>query len=366
MIHVRKPLRRPNIKTTISRRAHNQRAPAIQHSSAPPQVDRPVNVVLRVRGQLYIRSGLRRRGHAHIVHPRIVPCFLNSRARRTHRIPCAVRMRRGHRDRSAAPSRCAGSSRDRHSFRRPRSGNINSVGVMIRARSRVDPQRTRIQMNRDIPRRPQIVRRCLRPVPTRRHIPDVRQVVDGKLCSRRLRNHLARRRIRRKVPAPAAARRPGPVPNSLAGTNPEIRSDFDASPTSTYCFVAAWFADAGFPGSVIGPVIVPPAVGRKIPDPTLVTEASTYALFATCPVLVGVGTLGAVENVFAPMIVSVPARCTTALSFAFVASDEFTYCSETACPATPAPGVVRTAARFAGDVVGTTQYSVLTCPGPIW
>src|SRR5450432_4594843 len=35
-----------------------------------------------------------------------------------------MRMRRGHRDRSAAPSRCAGSSSARQSFRCPRSGNI--------------------------------------------------------------------------------------------------------------------------------------------------------------------------------------------------------------------------------------------------
>ena len=93
---------------------------------------------------------------------------------------------------------------------------------------------------------------------------------------------------------------------------------------------------------------------------------STYALFATSPELTGAGTFGAAANVFTPLIVSVPPRCTTALSFAFVASSEFTYCIETGCPATPDPGVVRTAARFAGEVVGTTQYSVLTAPGPIW
>src|SRR5579863_3895731 len=157
-----------------------------------------------------------------------------------------------------------------------------------------------------------------------------------------------------------------PVPSSFAGTKPEIKSDFDASPKSTYCFVAAWFAAAGFPGSVIGPVIVPPAVGRYTPATTFDTALSTYPLFVTCPVLVGAGTLGGDVKVFDPLIVSVPARCTTALSFALVANDEFTYCSETACPATPAPGVARTAARFAGEVAGTTQYSVLTCPGPIW
>jgi hypothetical protein len=81
-------------------------------------------------------------------------------------------------------------------------------------------------------------------------------------------------------------------------------------------------------------------------------------------VLVGAGTLGAAANVFAPLIVSVPPKCTTALSFALLASSEFTYCIETGWPAIPDPGVIRTAARFAVDVVGTIQYSVLVCPGP--
>src|ERR1039457_1001391 len=107
-------------------------------------------------------------------------------------------------------------------------------------------------------------------------------------------------------------------------------------------------------------------LGKKFPAPTFDTDWSTYALFATCPVLVGAGTLGAAANIFAPLIVSVPLKCTTALSSAFVASSEFTYCMETGCPATPEPGVVRTPARFAGDVVGTTQYSVFTWPGPSW
>jgi hypothetical protein len=87
-------------------------------------------------------------------------------------------------------------------------------------------------------------------------------------------------------------------------------------------------------------------------------------LFATSPDPTGAGTFGAAENVFVPVIVSVPARCNTALSLAFVASAEFTYCIETGCPTSPDPGVVRTICRFAGDVVGTTQYSVFTSPGP--
>jgi hypothetical protein len=84
------------------------------------------------------------------------------------------------------------------------------------------------------------------------------------------------------------------------------------------------------------------------------------------PVLVGVGTVGAAANVLTPLIVSAPFRCTTALSFAFVDNSEFTYCIETGCPATPEPGVVRAVARFAGHVVGTSQYSVLPSPGPNW
>jgi hypothetical protein len=89
-------------------------------------------------------------------------------------------------------------------------------------------------------------------------------------------------------------------------------------------------------------------------------------LFATSPVWVGAGTLGAVAKTFAPPIVSDPFKCTTELSFAFVASAVFTYCIETGCAAVPVPGVVRTVARFAGEVVGTTQYSVRTSAGPSW
>jgi hypothetical protein len=81
---------------------------------------------------------------------------------------------------------------------------------------------------------------------------------------------------------------------------------------------------------------------------------------------VGAGTFGALANVFVPLIVSSPLRCTTLLSFAFAASSEFTYCIETGCPATPDPGVVRTVARFAVAAAGTTQYSVFVCPGPSW
>jgi hypothetical protein len=43
-----------------------------------------------------------------------------------------------------------------------------------------------------------------------------------------------------------------------------------------------------------------------------------------------------------------------------------TYCIETGCAAVPVPGVVRTIARFAGEVVGTIQNSVLTSAGPSW
>src|SRR5580700_188576 len=66
-----------------------------------------------------------------------------------------------------------------------------------------------------------------------------------------------------------------PVPNSLAGTSPEIKPAVVLSPRSTYCFVAACSGAAGFDGSVIGPVIVPPAVERKVPAPTLETDVST-------------------------------------------------------------------------------------------
>src|SRR5450631_193838 len=53
-----------------------------------------------------------------------------------------------------------------------------------------------------------------------------------------------------------------PEPNSFAGTIPEIRSALVVSPWSTYDFVDAWSGATGEPGSVIGPDIVPPAVGK--------------------------------------------------------------------------------------------------------
>jgi len=89
-------------------------------------------------------------------------------------------------------------------------------------------------------------------------------------------------------------------------------------------------------------------------------------LLAICPALDGAGTLGALANVFAPFIVSDPFKCTTELSSAFVANAEFTYCIDTGCAASPDPGVMRTVAKLAGEVLGTTQYSVFTCPGPSW
>lgn len=52
-------------------------------------------------------------------------------------------------------------------------------------------------------------------------------------------------------------------------------------------------------------------------------------------------------------------------SSALVASAEFTYCIDTGCAASPDPGVVFTVANFAGDVVGTTQYSVFTSSGAL-
>jgi hypothetical protein len=54
------------------------------------------------------------------------------------------------------------------------------------------------------------------------------------------------------------------------------------------------------------------------------------------------------------------------LSFAFAASAVFTYCIETGCAAVPDPGVVRTSASVAGELVGTTQYSVRTSLGCSW
>src|ERR1700727_276325 len=53
-----------------------------------------------------------------------------------------------------------------------------------------------------------------------------------------------------------------PVPNSAAGTTPVTRSAFAANPVSTYSFVVACIGAEGSAGSVIGPLIVPPAVGR--------------------------------------------------------------------------------------------------------
>src|SRR6266567_5157583 len=66
-----------------------------------------------------------------------------------------------------------------------------------------------------------------------------------------------------------------PDPNSFTGTSPEIKLAFDVSPRSTYCFDAACSGATGSPGSVIGPNIVPPAVGRKFPAPTVDTDRST-------------------------------------------------------------------------------------------
>jgi hypothetical protein len=87
-------------------------------------------------------------------------------------------------------------------------------------------------------------------------------------------------------------------------------------------------------------------------------------LFVTAPVPTGVGTFGDAANVLLPVTVSVPLKWTTALSFAFVASAVFTYCSDAGGAAVPDPGVVRTCASVAGELVGTTQYSVRTSPGP--
>src|SRR5271169_40874 len=95
-------------------------------------------------------------------------------------------------------------------------------------------------------------------------------------------------------------------------------------------------------------------------------DESTYPLFVTSPEFTGVGTFGGTTKLLAPVTVSVPVRWTTALSFAFAASSVFTYWIETGCAAVPDPGVVRTSARVAGELVGTTQYSVRTSPGPNW
>src|SRR5258708_21394759 len=71
----------------------------------------------------------------------------------------------------------------------------------------------------------------------------------------------------KQVPEPKV-----PVPNSLGGTNPVIKSAFVVSPRSTYCLGVACSGAEGFPGRVIGPDMVPPAVGKKIPDPIFVTD----------------------------------------------------------------------------------------------
>src|SRR5580700_2077928 len=71
----------------------------------------------------------------------------------------------------------------------------------------------------------------------------------------------------RQLPAVAL-----PVPNSLAGTSPEIKSALTDTPWSTYCLVAACSAEAGFAGRLMGPVIVPPAVGKKFPPPAFDTD----------------------------------------------------------------------------------------------
>jgi hypothetical protein len=86
------------------------------------------------------------------------------------------------------------------------------------------------------------------------------------------------------------------------------------------------------------------------------------ALFA----VVGVGTAGGAANCFAPWITSAPARCTTTASAARLATAASTYCFDTSPFAAPVPGVVRTAAIVAGEVVGTDQYSRRTVPSSSW
>src|SRR2546427_2064414 len=99
------------------------------------------------------------------------------------------------------------------------------------------------------------------------------------------------------------------------------------------------------PGSVSGPVIVSPALLTNNPLPELVTSPSAYPLLTASVGCVGVGRLGATKNCFTPVIVSLPLRCTTAASFALMASAAFTYCCVAGGDAEPAePGVARTAA----------------------
>ena len=50
-----------------------------------------------------------------------------------------------------------------------------------------------------------------------------------------------------------------PVPNSVKGIVPDVKSAFTASAASTYCFGVACSAVVGFPGSVIGSDIVSPS-----------------------------------------------------------------------------------------------------------
>src|ERR1700733_11699548 len=66
-----------------------------------------------------------------------------------------------------------------------------------------------------------------------------------------------------------------PDPNSAAGTNPAIRSAFEANAVSTYSFEAACNGATGSAFNVSDPVIVPPPTGRKFPAPTVPTAVST-------------------------------------------------------------------------------------------
>jgi hypothetical protein len=66
-------------------------------------------------------------------------------------------------------------------------------------------------------------------------------------------------------------------------------------------------------------------------------------------------------------MVSLPVLCTTAASFALEETELSTYSREANVVVAPSdPKVVRTAARVAGEVVGTIQYSVFTAPSPSW
>ncbi len=89
-------------------------------------------------------------------------------------------------------------------------------------------------------------------------------------------------RMAPNVPLPSRQFSPDavPLPNSFVGTNPVTKSAFAAPAASTYCFAAACSGAVGFPLNVSGPVIAPPAVGKKFPAPTVAIEESTYALFA--------------------------------------------------------------------------------------